>query len=161
MHIAKEIVLGVDPSTVSTGWSIFKSGKLVEYGEIKCPSSWTSTRKVKHMYDGLKEVIEKHKPTVVACEDQYMGRANAVKSVSKIRGIVELLVEQYAIKEFHPFEPTRIKKSFTGKGNASKDAMIEQARNVFKSKIPRNKTLTDNMADAIAIGDAYYKLGGK
>jgi crossover junction endodeoxyribonuclease RuvC len=145
-------ILGVDPSTSRTGYAIIDKSGLILYGSIAPKSSLSSPGKLLTIYNKINEVVIEYNPEIIICEDQFQRFANAVKAVSKVRGVIELIAGQHDIK-FEYIEPKRVKKIFTNNGNATKNDMIVQAIKEFN--VPPN--INNDEADAIAVAYAYLK----
>ena len=64
----KEVILGLDCSTTSTGWSIFDNKGLAAYGLIK-PDGNDWRERLVHQAPLLKNIIEKYHPTKMIIED--------------------------------------------------------------------------------------------
>lgn len=156
-------ILGIDPSTVATGYSIITADKLelvpqievVEYGAIKTKRSNRMSDRIAKIYDDLQELIETHNPDILVSEDQFGGRVNAVKALSHVRGAIMVLASKKNLP-LYLLAPSRVKKSVTGKGNASKKQVIKKISELFA--IDENN-LTSDMADAIGIAYTYLFFG--
>ena len=67
---------------------------------------------------------------VVAMEDYALGASGLVFNIAECTGILKTLMHSIGI-EFHKYPPTAVKKTFTGKGNADKDAMVKAYREKY------------------------------
>lgn len=149
-------ILGVDPSSSCTAWAISSSDNhtLYNYGRIKLKSSMEGRDKLGTVYHALQELFSDYDIQMIAVEDQVVNRKFPAAGlvVARYRGVVELLAYDAGvpIKIWHP---ATVKKHLTGKGNASKEMMIEAA----KCKFNISGKLTDDEADAIAIADLTAK----
>jgi Holliday junction resolvasome RuvABC endonuclease subunit len=181
-----KIILGLDPSLSSTGYSIVEVDedrlddleppsketlfddtknyrpKLVTYGVIETSSNDNLCLRNKKARDRLRDIIEKYKPDLISCEDQYSSlNPGTLKKLSHIRGQFMSLAEDYKIP-FYIYYPSSAKKIFSGSGNAGKDDMIEVANRYFGLSLIKksnpdhtNKEQQDNEADAIALALSY------
>jgi crossover junction endodeoxyribonuclease RuvC len=155
------IILSLDPSTVATGYAVIDSSiaeenlaeGLLEYGTIKPKPTARLSDRIRHIYDALQDIIEKHRPDAIVTEDQFGGQITAVKALSQVRGAIMLLASQNNLP-MYLLAPTQIKKAITGIGNASKDKVIDAVRRTFKINDEAER-LTSDMADAIAAGYTY------
>lgn len=75
--------------------------------------------------------------------------ANTVKVLGQIQGVVQVWVEDHDGVEHRGYSPSEIKKHATGKGNASKEAMVAAA----VKRWPDLEVLDDNHADALWLLD--------
>lgn len=158
------IILGIDPSTVATGYSVMEiedpgdhfsplvfSPTVIEYGAIKTKRSNRMSDRITKIYDNLEDLIEKYEPDIVVSEDQYGGRVNAVKALSHVRGAIMVLCSKRELP-LYLLAPSRVKKTMTGKGNCNKQKVIEHVSSKFGID---EDDLTSDMADAIAIAYTY------
>jgi len=139
------IILGIDASTHDTGWGVLDDDNLIGYGSIVPPDT-DLPEKLLYVYDELKRVIVEYNPDIVACEDQYLGKnTNTVKTLSQLKGVINLLCQQHGlfIKYYYP---TTIKKAATGDGKADKKMIIDAINKRYSTDIQN-----DNITDAIAI----------
>lgn len=149
------VIIGIDPSTVATGWCIMDDEKLTAYGEIKCNREWTTGRKMRTIFTGLSDVISKHRPSVMVCEKQFQGKfASAVMAVSQVRGVVELVADVNGI-EVVTIAPAHHKKIFVGTGKATKKMSVAKAQEIYHIN-----TKSNNVADAISLAYTYRITGG-
>jgi crossover junction endodeoxyribonuclease RuvC len=69
-------ILGIDPGSRATGYGVIeKEGSRLNYvvcGVIRLGEKYSFNERLKVIFDGLCEVIEKHKPSVAAVEDVFV-----------------------------------------------------------------------------------------
>ena len=82
------IVMGIDASTSSTGWSIFKGNKLIDYGVIK-PKGGDWRDRIQKQWLPLCEIIDKYKPEKIYTEDIPLkdGKITILK-LGAVQGII-------------------------------------------------------------------------
>ncbi len=148
-------VLGIDPSTVSTGWAIMEGNRILAHGTI-CPSkTMNEQQKVDVVYSIISAIIRQYSPQEVACEDQFCGPNRVTfKTLSRLVGGI-LLACQHNNVGIHFMSPTHVKSIFTGDGKASKSKMIEQASTLTTDK------LCSDEADAIGVATTLILEGKK
>jgi crossover junction endodeoxyribonuclease RuvC len=148
MEEAPMIILGVDPSTVSTGWAIMDGeGHLIDYGAIRCSSKIPVYIRIYTIYRDLLQVAHKYKVTEAAVEDQFMkSNPKTLKALSNVKATVMLIAAELEIP-YTEYAPMSIKKAFTDNGNASKADMIAMARGKYQIE----ENIVDDIADAIGI----------
>jgi hypothetical protein len=84
----KAVILALDISSVSTGWSVFKDGKLYEKGKIDTSKIKKHGERLICFEKELKALYKKYKPTIFAAEDVFVGRSPKVhKILSLYHGI--------------------------------------------------------------------------
>ena len=67
---------------------------------------------------------------VVAMEDYALGASGLVFNIAECTGMLKSLMHSIGI-EFYRYPPTAVKKTFAGKGNADKDAMVAAYREKY------------------------------
>ncbi len=117
-------VLGVDPGSRVCGYGVLESrnGELIhiESGCITPPSRFTLPLRLKTIFEGLREVIERSLPDVMSIEDVFF--AKNFKSALKLgeaRGVA-LLAATISGIPVHEYAPTEVKLALTGQGRAKK-----------------------------------------
>ncbi len=147
-------ILGIDPGTIITGYGVVEDNNgnlsLIDYGTITSGRKDSFPDRLKRIYDGLNEVIKKHKPGHVAVEKVFYGKS--VKAAIKIgegRGIAILCAASAGIPVFE-YAPTVVKKSVVGSGGAQKVQVQEMVRVILNlSKCPEPFDASDALAIAI------------
>ncbi len=146
------IILGIDPGTAITGFSILKKEQkgivLLDYGCIRTKKETPHAHRLNEIADDLDSIIEKYKPNVCAIEKLFFSKnVKTAMSVSEVRG----MIMQHAIHagmEVHEYTPNEVKSTVTGDGKADKLQVQKMVKLLLKLKqIPR----PDDAADAIAI----------
>lgn len=94
----------------------------------------------------VNELLDLIKPEVVAYERSAGRNTHSIKTQSEMIGVLTIMLEDRNI-HYASYSPSEVKKFFTGKGNASKELMVETA----KKKYPEIEILDDNHADSLAI----------
>lgn len=151
-------ILGIDPGLNTTGYGIIedKNFKLIEAGVIRTQPNTPIQTRLKKIFDGICEIIEEHKPAVLVLEKIYshykhpatailMGHARAVVCLACGINGVELV----------NYPSTKIKKTVTGNGHASKQQVQRMIQNTFKLK---NSPEPVDVSDALAMAIAYCYL---
>ena len=153
-------ILGFDPGTRISGYGIIDAeagGELsvVSYGAIHLQSPGGKTAipaRLRKLYEALDAIVREHNPGVLAVEKIFHGRSfDSVMKVGEARGI-GLLVGSMHNLEIEEYAATRIKKSVTGSGQASKSqvqAMMTRLLELDETPHPQDVT------DALAIAFCY------
>ena len=139
-------ILALDLSTVDTGFAIYDNSELMLYGSLSYND--------KNLYDRTFRTINKiHEMIIteeideVVFEDSFSGtNKQVVVKLNRLAGGV-IFVAQSLSTPFVTYPPRSIKKAFTGNGNAKKEDMIKQVKELLKLDI-----YNDNICDAIALG---------
>ena len=154
-------ILGIDPGLGTTGYGIIeeRTFKLIEAGAIKTLANTPIQSRLKKIFDSLTEIIKEHAPGVLVLEKIYshyrhpttailMGHARAAACLAS--GIHEIRLVNYP--------PTKIKKTITGNGHASKRQVQRMVQNILKLKDPPEPV---DVSDALAMAISYCYLNRK
>jgi len=154
-------ILGIDPGLAQTGWAILKKNsnqstssnsgsiELIKCGCIKTSSDLDLPQRLNILYSGLRNIIKKYKPELIAIEKQFLyQKSQAVLHTSEARGIIFLLAAQKNIK-IKEYNPKEVKVAITGYGSADKNQVRFMVKKLLRTEnIPRQ----DDTSDAIAVG---------
>lgn len=147
------IILGVDPGTATTGYSIIKNEKgkieLLDYGVISTAKNLNSETRLQVVYDSVSEMINKWKVNELAVELLFFNtNAKTVLAVGEAKGVVKLAGAKSNIPVFE-YTPLQVKMALTGYGRAEKSQIGKMVQKTLSLKsIPK----PDDAADAVAIG---------
>jgi crossover junction endodeoxyribonuclease RuvC len=155
------IVLGIDPGLHRTGYAVVeynnKDPHLKEAGVLTTKEKDSLQVRLKSIYDSVQEIIEEFHPDLMVVENLYSHYSHPLTSVimGHARGIIFLCAAHRNLP-VTCYAATRIKKSVTGNGRASK----MQVQRSIKS-IMRLETLPepDDVADAIAVALCHIEAG--
>jgi crossover junction endodeoxyribonuclease RuvC len=153
-------ILGVDPGVASTGFGIIRVDgdeglELLEEGVIRTEPHTPHDRRLKAIYEGITELIERHKPDAVAVEGIYFSRnLKSLVEVSEAIGVVTLAAgnRDIGVKKFTPLE---VKSAITGFGKAGK---LQVQRMVMAMLGLDGAQKTHHASDAIAVAICYKNL---
>lgn len=160
----KSIVLGLDLSSVNTGYSVFEatyvaledpSPQLIAFGNITPKQTLNEQAKLETIYNLVDALIREHSIECVAIEDTYYSKnAKTFKILVRISGVVILAAQKNGC-EIYLYPPSTVKKTFFGNGKANKKDMIKTAIEIYKID---PDSIEDNAADAIAVGHTHIQL---
>lgn len=141
------MVLGLDLSSVNSGYSILDNLSLIAFGSIKPPASASHDEKLLFIYNAINILFNTYQITEVAIEDQHFAKnISTLKLLVRISGVAMLCAQQHrAITALYP--ATTIKLNFTGNGKADKKMMVARAIDIYNLE---KGQIDDNIADAIA-----------
>lgn len=149
------IVLGVDPGTAATGYGVVRGGEpggptLIECGVIRTSPRSSLARRVTEIFDGICEVIERHRPDAMAVEAVFYAKnVRTTVVLGHARGVVLLAGERSGLV-VHEYAPKLVKKTVTGTGAATKaqvQAMV--ARLLRLKRAPEPTDAADGVACAL------------
>jgi len=153
-------ILGVDPGLGATGYAILDINQrkisLVEAGVIKPPNKLKELGdKLKSIYADFMNLMEEFKPEQVAIEELYSHYQHPRTAIimGHCRGTIILACAQ-ADMQIRSFAATKIKKTVTGNGRASKEQVSASVTRYFNlDKPPSPADVTDAMAAAMTLAN--------
>jgi crossover junction endodeoxyribonuclease RuvC len=157
-------ILGVDPGLQVTGYGVVEvrgdRPLVCEAGVIRSVEGRTHTDmapRLNVLYNGIVEVLEQYHPSVVAVE-QLFAHYNHPRTailMAHARGVLFLAAGQRNIPVVS-YNATRIKKTITGHGRASKEQMQHtMQRELNLATLPEPPDVADALAAALC---HYYIL---
>jgi crossover junction endodeoxyribonuclease RuvC len=146
-----KLVLGVDPGLNNTGWGlVLCKNNIFEYiasGTIHNLMQVDTHLKLKAIYDGLIEVIERYLPVECAVEETFVNSNKRISlKLGYAKGTVLLVAAQKCLPIFE-YAPCSVKKALTSDGQASKSQMS----NMISCLMPRHNAQSEHEADALSI----------
>ena len=147
-------IIGIDPGLLCTGFGILDASNnnfnIIDYGVIKTNSKDPLNIRLKTIYEDLKQIIKKYKPSVMSIEQIFYGKnVKAALLLGHARGIPMLLSANNGLPLFE-FSARKIKQSLTGNGNATKEQVQFMVKNLLlMDKIPEPIDASDALAIAI------------
>ena len=94
------LCLGIDPGTAVTGYGVVRSAtpgalSLIECGVIRTRSRDDLPARLTEIFDGVRELIDRHSPTLVAVEDVfYQKNVRTTLTLGHARGVILLAAQQ-------------------------------------------------------------------
>jgi crossover junction endodeoxyribonuclease RuvC len=153
-------VLGLDPGTATTGYGVVeqKGTRLIHlsHGVISTSAKEHFADRLKRIYTGASELIDRFAPDAVAIEKVYFSRnVTTGISVAQARGVIALAAAQ-ANKPIGEFSPLEVKNAVVGYGKAAKRQVQEMVKILLNlDEIPR----PDDAADALALAVCQIHAG--
>ena len=93
------LVLGIDPGTANTGYGVVRGGGpgfpvLVECGVIRTRARDPLPARLREIFAGVQELIEKHRPDALSVEDVFYARnVRTTVVLGHARGVILLAAE--------------------------------------------------------------------
>jgi len=148
------VILGVDPGSMATGFGVLRcNGRRAEvlgYGCIKSKKGRPFPERLRDIYEGIVEVIERYRPDQMAVEDVFY--SNNVKTALKIghaRGVVLLAAANRGIPVVE-YSPREVKRSVVGSGSASKEQVQFMVKAILGlGELPEPYDVSDALAVAL------------
>ena len=149
-------ILGIDPGLANTGWAVIEvvqGGQpvVVETGLITTDNKTIQAQRIAVIVTNIVAVMERFDAEHVAMERVFVGPRN-MRAVETAE-VIGALRYRLWLDGFHvvDYAPTTVKKTVSGKGNASK-ATVAAAVQAFTGYIGSN-----HESDAIAIALTHWR----
>lgn len=162
----QHVVLALDISSVSTGWSVFKNGKLHKHGKIVTSKIKKHSERLVFFDIELRKLFEKFKPNIFAVEDVFVGRSPKVhKILSLYHGVAYKCAFEYLNDDPITIYESEARGIISDSFNVALRKSGEKAKKLTFDFINQHYNLkytfeNDNdITDAIAVGLAISVLG--
>lgn len=153
-------IIGIDPGTLCCGYGIVEEEDsrlfYITSGGIKLSSKIPIPKRLKNIYEGLEEIIEKHHPDGMAIENLFFAKnVQAALKLGQAKGVAILAAVKRGIPVFE-YTPLEVKQSVVGYGSAEKRQVQHMVKAILGLKtIPHPPDLADALALAICHIHAY------
>ena len=150
-----EIILGLDPGTVRTGFAVTKveqSGKLtlLKWGVLTAPPQHILEHRLFVIGQGVEQLYEQYAVSDTAIEKVFLGKnPDSAFKLGQVFGMCAYQAFRSGSKVFS-YAARYVKKSVTGSGNADKQSIQTFVLNIFKIKKAEDKIMND-ATDALAV----------
>ena len=157
-------ILGIDPGLQVCGYACVEMDadkeKLIEAGVVSTDKSQPIEIKLNRIAEDTESLLENFKPDIVAVEELYSHYAHPKTAIlmGHARGVILQRCAQAAI-EVRSFSATRIKKSITGNGRASKEQMQRTIQTILSlPQIPEPNDVADAIAAALCCANSINSI---
>jgi crossover junction endodeoxyribonuclease RuvC len=150
----RNVVLGIDPGTRSTGWAIVdltaRDPTAVACDVIAPKAAWPIEQRLQHIFSELGDVIARFQPSEMAIEEPFVGEnVRSAMAVGEAR-TVAMLAGTLAGLSVHHYAPARIKSLVAGYGQGDKRQVREMIRlQLGVDDLPGDLNATDALAVAL------------
>lgn len=147
------LVLGIDPGTAVTGYGVVEraSGgglRLIECGVIRTSPKTPLALRLREIFEGVSELMERHSPEAVAVEGVFFGKnARSAMVLGHARGAV-LLAASLQDRDVAEYPPAEVKSAIVGTGRATKDQVGFMTQKLLRLREPPRP---DDAADGVAV----------
>ena len=149
------IVLGVDPGTAVTGYGLVSREaaggiRLLECGVVRTEARAPLPERLRDIYEGIGEVIERSSPDAVAVEGVFYGKNPRTTAVlGHARGAILLAAALHGL-EVAEYPPAEVKSAVVGTGRATKEQVgLMVMRHLRLREVPRPADAADAVAVAL------------
>lgn len=149
------VVLGIDPGSRYTGYGVIaidgSDERLIAFGVLRLNAQKSHLSRLKYIYDGIIQIIDRHLPDECAIEMPVYGRnPQSMLKLGRAQAAAMLAVlnREIPVTEYTPKE---VKKAVTGNGNAAKEQVWFMMKSIFNID-EEEQQLDLDAADALAVG---------
>ena len=152
--------IGIDPGLLVCGYACLEIGpdgeKLIEAGVVRTPADLALEQRLNRIADDMASLLKSLQPDIVAVEELYSHYAHPKTAIlmGHARGVILQKCAAAAV-EVRSFSATRIKKSITGNGRASKEQVQRTIQTILRlSELPEPNDVADAIAAAICCANS-------
>jgi crossover junction endodeoxyribonuclease RuvC len=151
-------ILGVDPSTVATGWGFFdfRDGEYLrpQSGVLRGSHNDSIDDRLLVMFEGIERVIAEVQPDVVCVEAAFVGRnMKTAISLAKVWGAMIIATKRAGVM-YQWYSIYEIRRAVTSYGRADK-ALV--ARTVASIMGDPDQRIQGDQADALAVAVCHAR----
>jgi crossover junction endodeoxyribonuclease RuvC len=153
-------ILGVDPGLSVCGYAVVEKETgpemLLEAGAVSSDDKLTIEKRLNQIAIDFETILEKFRPDVVAIEQLYSHYAHPTTAIlmGHARGVILQKCAEAGV-EVKSFSATRIKKSLTGNGRASKEQVQRTVQAVLSlPDVPQPADVADAIAAALCCSNS-------
>ncbi len=158
------IILGIDPGLQVCGYACLQvergEEKLIEAGVIRTERDDAMEQRLNRIAEDAESLLRSFTPEVVAVEELYSHYAHPRTAIlmGHARGVILQKCAEAAI-EVRSFSATRIKKSITGNGRASKEQIQRTIQTILcLSELPEPNDVADAIAAAMCCANSTKSI---
>lgn len=149
-------IMGVDPGLAALGFGVVsahrRNASYITSGTITTSSRNVYADRLKKLYQELQSVLEEHRPAILVMERPiYCQNIKTALTLGQAGGVAVLAAANAGVKLVE-FTPLQVKKSVTGKGNASKEQVWKMVELILGLKEPLG---SEHESDALACAICY------
>lgn len=145
--------IGIDPGLSMTGFGIVESleggGRACDWGAIRTESNSPVPIRLKAIYEGIKNVLNKWNPGLLVMEEVFVLKQfpKAAIRLGEVRGVIYLAAQDMNIQVME-VKPTEVKSALTGSGRADKEQIKKAIKRILKIDVSINSS---HASDALAL----------
>ena len=145
-------ILGIDPGLHTCGYACVEADagneRLIEAGVFRSDEKLALEKRLNQIAADMRSLIERFRPEIIAVEQLYSHYAHPKTAIlmGHARGVILQKCAEAGL-EVRSFNATRIKKSITGNGRASKEQMQRTIQTLLGLAEPPEP---NDVADAVA-----------
>lgn len=157
MNSCGEIILGIDPGSLVTGFGLITKNNQgdishLSHGTIILNKKEILSQRLASLALDLRVIIEKYRPTMAVVEDVFFSKnARSALVLGQARGCALGVFGLYSIPVFS-LSPTKAKSVITGNGQAQKFQVAHMLALRLGIEVPTSQDASDGLALAMAAG---------
>lgn len=158
------IILGIDPGLQKTGWAVVcKDNNQLRYiacGTVKPDTKLPLAERLFILNDELQRVMHHHRPNEAAIEETFVNvNAASTLKLGQARGAILLSLSLGGLP-VSEYSATKVKKSLTGVGRASKDQIGMMVQTLLPQARTEIEAAGEDARDALAVAicHAHHRL---
>lgn len=147
------IILGIDPGTAVTGYGVVSRGadgalSLLECGVIRTSSRAPLPERLKNIFEGVCELMDRHAPDAVAVEGVFFAKnVRTAVVLGHARGAILVAASLRGV-EVAEYPPAEVKSAVVGTGRATKDQVGFMVQRLLRLREPPRP---DDASDGVAV----------
>lgn len=160
-------VLGIDPGLQVTGYGLLVVRgvrvRVVEAGVVRTAQGDPLEVRLRRLHDLARGVIAELAPDAIVVEDLYSHYRHPVTAIlmGHARGVIFLAAAEAGVPVVS-YGATRVKKSLTGQGRASKEQVQRMVQSTLGlRKVPQPPDVADALAVALCHCNVVTRTGWK
>jgi crossover junction endodeoxyribonuclease RuvC len=157
-------ILGIDPGLQVCGYACLeidsKEEVMLEAGVLKTTDGLPIETRLNEIATDIRTLLERLAPNLVAVEELYSHYAHPRTAIlmGHARGVILQKCAEAHV-EVQSFAATRIKKSITGNGRASKEQMQRTMQTILGlPELPQPPDVADAMATALCCANSITRV---
>ena len=130
-----QIILGIDPGTIVMGYGLISVNKsnvsLIEMGVLHLSKHKDHAERLHLIFKKMESLIALHKPVAVAIEAPFYGKnVQSMLKLGRAQGVAIAAAMMSGLQATE-YAPRKIKQSITGRGNATKEQVVDMLRHTL------------------------------
>lgn len=153
-------ILGIDPGFAIVGCGVIdyigNRFSVVHYSAVTTKAGGKLENRLKSIYDGVGDLIDRYKPECIAVEELFFNtNAKTAIQVGQARGVILLAAVNKGVEIFE-YTPLQVKQAVVGYGRAEKIQVQQMVKSILNLKeIPKPDDVADGLALAICHAHSY------
>ena len=158
MQKSTKIILGIDPGTLSMGYSIIvvqsQQIEMLEMNVLRLTPKDNNYQRLQLIHQKVKALIQQFNPDCFAIEAPFFGKnVQSMLKLGRAQGVAIAAAINAGLDVFE-YSPKKVKQSITGNGNAAKEQVWKMLQHIMIIKEKNIKYL--DASDALAVAVCHH-----